>query len=131
MTDEQSIGGPVENTDRHLWPQVSDETTPGSIFVTRGDGIGINCSGHVFVKSLREWHRLAHAAEIAPTHEQLCVAIERAQEALTRVAAHDRATPGLSYDSEQLRADSAVSHAKLGLEDIARALHPQSVNNSK
>jgi hypothetical protein len=55
-----SDGGPIQNTDRHLWPQVSDEADAPSLFVTgNGEGIGINVRGHVFVKPLREWHALA------------------------------------------------------------------------
>jgi hypothetical protein len=60
MASEPQDGGPVVNTDRHLWPDVSD---PGaireSIFVTAEGGIGINVGGYIYVKPLREWHNLA------------------------------------------------------------------------
>lgn len=49
-----------ENTDRHLWPQISNPGDPyESIHVTKEGAIGINVQGSVIVKSLREWHRLA------------------------------------------------------------------------
>jgi hypothetical protein len=61
---DPGAGGPCENTDRHLWPQVSD---PGaeteSIHVTAQGGIGINVGGYVYVKPLREWHKLAGGKE--------------------------------------------------------------------
>ena len=47
------------NTDRHLWPLVSDDYHADSIHVTANGGIGINVGGHVIVKSLRDWHRMA------------------------------------------------------------------------
>jgi len=60
MVSEPQDGGPCVNTDRHLWPDVSE---PGavheSIHVTAQGGIGINVGGFVYVKTLREWHKLA------------------------------------------------------------------------
>jgi hypothetical protein len=49
----------VENTDRELWREREGDYYADSIHVTKGGGIGINCGGHVYVKPLREWHRLA------------------------------------------------------------------------
>lgn len=47
------------NTDRHLWPLVSDDYYADRLHVTSdGQGIGINCGGHVIVKTLRAWHEL-------------------------------------------------------------------------
>lgn len=52
--------GPVQNTDRHLWPPVIEEGAPHeTMHVTAGGGIGINIGGYVIVKPMREWHRLA------------------------------------------------------------------------
>jgi hypothetical protein len=48
-----------ENTDKLLWPIVSEKPFPDSIHVTAQGAIGINCGGHVIVKPLREWHALA------------------------------------------------------------------------
>ena len=49
-----------ENTDRHLWPETSPVDAPEEkLFVTSAGGIGINIGGHVIVRPLREWHRLA------------------------------------------------------------------------
>lgn len=51
-----------ENTDRHLWPEVTPFDAPEEkIFVTATGGIGINVGGSVYVKPLREWHKLASA----------------------------------------------------------------------
>jgi hypothetical protein len=50
----------MQNTDRHLWPDVTAPGAPDeSIHVTATGGIGINVGGLVIVKPLREWHRLA------------------------------------------------------------------------
>jgi len=48
-----------ENTDRELWREREGDYYADSIHVTKQGGIGINCGGSVFVKPLREWHRLA------------------------------------------------------------------------
>lgn len=51
-----------ENTDREIW-RGPDEGLGSyyadSIHVTKAGGIGINCGGHVIVKSPRAWHGLA------------------------------------------------------------------------
>lgn len=54
-----------ENTDRHLWPLVSEHADADTIHVTKGGGIGINVGGHVIVLPLREWHALALRASQA------------------------------------------------------------------
>lgn len=53
-----------ENTDIELWRDQSPlidgkDYYADSIHVTQSGGIGINVGGLVFVKPLREWHRLA------------------------------------------------------------------------
>lgn len=56
MTDNTAC----ENTDRELWLETPED--PGysnRIFVTQSGGIGISVAGSVYVKPLREWHRLA------------------------------------------------------------------------
>jgi len=63
MSDAVETSGVAVNTDRELWREPS--MPPGmeyyapSIHVTEGGGIGIDVGGIVFVKPLREWHRLA------------------------------------------------------------------------
>lgn len=58
MTDNQAC----KNTDRELW-RGPDEGNGGyyadSIFITKEGALGINCGGSVYVKPIREWHRLA------------------------------------------------------------------------
>lgn len=53
---------PALNTDREIWRRnsgaLNDYYEP-SIHVTKGDGIGINVGGKVYVKTVQEWHRLA------------------------------------------------------------------------
>lgn len=49
----------AENTDRELWREREGDFYAPSIHVTRRGGIGIDVGGTVYVKSLREWHRLA------------------------------------------------------------------------
>lgn len=55
------------NTDREIWREREGDYYADSIHVTEQGGIGINCGGHVIVKPVREWHRLASAL---PTHPQ-------------------------------------------------------------
>jgi hypothetical protein len=48
----------AKNTDRELWREREGDYYADSIFVTERGSIGINCGGYVFVRSLRDWHRL-------------------------------------------------------------------------
>lgn len=51
-----------ENTDRELWrgpDEGNGSYYADSIHITKMGGIGINCGGHVIVKSPRAWHGLA------------------------------------------------------------------------
>jgi hypothetical protein len=54
-----TLNGASLNTDRELWRERDDYYAP-SLHVTESGDIGINVGGLVFVKSLREWHALAH-----------------------------------------------------------------------
>src|SRR5438045_2425663 len=47
------------NTDREIYRSPTDSMYDDSIHVTEGGSIGLNVSGHVIVKPLREWHQLA------------------------------------------------------------------------
>lgn len=51
---------PCANTDIELWRERKDDYYADSIHVTESGAIGINCSGHVHVKPLRQWHELAN-----------------------------------------------------------------------
>lgn len=54
----------AKNTDREIWREKPDDYYSSSIHVTEhGEGIGINVGGYVFVKPVREWHRLAKEHE--------------------------------------------------------------------
>lgn len=67
------MGDACENTDRELWrgpDEGSGDFYADSIHVTQTGGIGINCGGMVYVKPLREWHR------IAASHDALVTALE-------------------------------------------------------
>ncbi len=57
--DTPSDSQACENTDRELWREREGDYYADSIHVTERGGIGINCGGMVYVKPLREWHRLA------------------------------------------------------------------------
>ncbi len=52
-----------ENTDRELWREREGDYYADSIHVTAGGAIGINCGGHVIVRTLQEWHRIARAID--------------------------------------------------------------------
>lgn len=56
--------GAAMNTDRQLWRElgIMSGDCP-SIHVTKEGGIGINVGGFVIVKTLRQWHALAMAAD--------------------------------------------------------------------
>ena len=56
------------NTDRELWREREGDYFADSIHVTESGGIGINCGGTVYVKTLREWSRLA---EFFATYQRL------------------------------------------------------------
>ncbi len=47
------------NTDREIWREREGDAYADSIHVTKMGGIGIDCGGHVIVKSVRAWHGLA------------------------------------------------------------------------
>lgn len=56
------MDGPAENTDREIWrgpDEGNGSYYADSIHVTKMGGIGINCGGHVIVKSPSAWHGLA------------------------------------------------------------------------
>jgi len=58
MSDNQA----VRNTDREIWrgpDEGNGSYYADSIHVTEQGGIGINVGGTVFVKPVREWHKLA------------------------------------------------------------------------
>lgn len=57
MSEGDSIA--CKNTDRELWREREGDYYADSIHVTEHGGIGINCGGTVYVKPIREWHRLA------------------------------------------------------------------------
>jgi len=48
----------AKNTDREIWREREGDYYADSIHVTASGGIGINCSGDVKVRPVREWHSL-------------------------------------------------------------------------
>lgn len=54
-------GGPCENTDREIWRERPGDFYADSIFVTQGNGIGINCGGSVIVRPVRDWFKSSEA----------------------------------------------------------------------
>jgi hypothetical protein len=51
-----------ENTDREIWrgpDEGNGSYYSDSIFITKDGALGINCGGSVYVRPIREWHRLA------------------------------------------------------------------------
>lgn len=51
------------STDRELWRERPDDYYADSIHVTESGGIGINCSGTVYVMPLRQWHSQASSVQ--------------------------------------------------------------------
>ena len=51
----------TQNTDRTLWRETEGDFYADSIHVTEHGAIGINCGGHVYVMTLRQWFELARA----------------------------------------------------------------------
>lgn len=52
-----------KNTNHILWcTNMDDRGYADILFLTDGGGIGMNVGGRVIVKPMREWHRLAMAA---------------------------------------------------------------------
>lgn len=91
------MSGPAKNTDRELWREREADFFADSIHVTEFGAIGINCGGSVFVKPLREWHRLATHAGLA-TLESL------------RLAARNQA---LEAERDRLKASECIWQANL------------------
>jgi hypothetical protein len=58
--------GASQNTDRELWREREGDYYADSIHVTAQRDIGISCGGTVYVKPVREWHRLAALSHPAP-----------------------------------------------------------------
>jgi hypothetical protein len=50
----------AEDTDKELWRLEDDYYAP-RIFVTEGNGIGIDVGGHCIVMPVHKWHELAKA----------------------------------------------------------------------
>jgi hypothetical protein len=56
MSDEQQA---AQNHDVEIWRQTPGDYYSPSIHKTKEGAIGINVGGYVYVKDVREWHRLA------------------------------------------------------------------------
>jgi hypothetical protein len=62
MTEPLDDARACENTDREIWrgpDEGGGDYYADSLHITKGGGLGINCGGSVYVKPIREWHRLA------------------------------------------------------------------------
>lgn len=46
-----------ENTDKEIWREKPGNYYSDSIHVTKDNGIGINCCGHVIVAPIKKWHK--------------------------------------------------------------------------
>jgi hypothetical protein len=64
------IGGPCENTDREIWREREGDYYADSIHVTEEGNIGIDCGGYVYVKPIREWHKLAGGVPMNPPKQE-------------------------------------------------------------
>jgi hypothetical protein len=83
----------AKNTDKEIWRGKSraecgddDRYYADSLFIPESDveALGINCGGHVIVKPIREWHRLALAAPASET----CICCHGTDEAHGKVTHH-------------------------------------------
>ena len=57
-----------ENTDREIWrgpDEGNGDFYADSLFITKEGALGIQCGGSVYVKPIREWHRLAGGPIVA------------------------------------------------------------------
>lgn len=54
------------NTDRDIWRAAPGDYYADRIFVTEGEGIGLDVGGHCIVKPIREWFKLAQKASTNP-----------------------------------------------------------------
>jgi hypothetical protein len=64
VTKENKMSGnqACENTDIEIWrgpDEGGGDFYADSLFITKKGALGINCGGSVYVKPIREWHRLA------------------------------------------------------------------------
>jgi hypothetical protein len=105
--------GACENTDREIYRERPDDYYADSIHVTKGGGIGINCGGMVYVKPIREWHRLAAASENRtqeerPEFKACALLVEWVEQGKTGMPNADTL-------------DDAVTFAKLALKETVNA----------
>ena len=108
----------AKNTDRELWrgpDEGGGSFYADSIHITEGDGIGINCGGHVFVRPLRDWHAMPARIE----------ALEAAL--MTEWAARDNRIEALEFElkaakSEIEIADSVIEQTHARIEALEAAL---------
>jgi hypothetical protein len=84
---------PCVNTDREIWRENEGDAYAPSIHVTKDGGVGINCGGSVYVKPLREWHRLAerdidryHLADLLLCHGEFGTTEAASKEGALRCA---------------------------------------------
>jgi hypothetical protein len=104
MPTDNPFPAGILNTDRELW---SDGNA--RLFVTETDGIGMEVSGNVIVRPLRDWHSLVWHSLAAPSsleHD----AIEALRECTTRLQMEADEVKYLleTYVSESVVAEWAV-----------------------
>jgi hypothetical protein len=68
--------GAGQNTDRKIWREREGDAYSDSIHVTAQGAIGIDCGGMVYVKPVREWHKLAALSHPAPDVPGSCACPE-------------------------------------------------------
>lgn len=99
----EPLTGAAVNTDRELWRERKGDFYADSVHVTTSGGIGIDCGGYVIVKTLREWHRLAHCDDKATAVPPDALAL-----AAYRATRSTPATPPRCADCGRPLAHSAV-----------------------
>jgi hypothetical protein len=98
-----------KNTDREIWRERDGDYYADSIHVTEGGGIGIDCGGTVYVKPIREWHRLAGGPLTCNPADELCRVLNTFVDTARHHQEHDQYS--CAYDTMLL--DITVPNAEL------------------
>lgn len=115
MSDSEAC----QNTDREIWrgpDEGNGNYYADSIFITKEDALGINCSGSVHVRPIREWHRLAGGPIAGLPKPDAEYFAPRPTEQLTTTGYDAMPKIELS-DDEIFTLQSAVEHLRGGIPD--------------
>lgn len=93
----------AENTDIEIWREKDGDYFSPSIHVTRSGNVRIDVSGKVFVKPIKEWHRMAL------NHDKLVEALKISRTYVAATAVYNK----INKVQEQAESDYLLIDAAL------------------